>query len=220
MHPLNTTYYLGLDLGQAHDPSALALLEHADLLLGRERLCRDPLTWEHRTAPRLALRHLRRWPLGTPYTQVVADVARTVHRLQPHPVHLVVDATGVGAPVVDLLRTTRTGAHLVPVVITGAPHAHEGKLATHVPKHELIRGLQLLLEKKELTLAAGLPLAEDLRRELAAFELKPTHRGSRSGAAHGEHDDLVMALALAVWRSQHGPQDSRRATIGRQERLL
>jgi hypothetical protein len=59
-------FYLGLDLGQRHDPTAIALVERVDLTSVR-------------------VRHLERVPLGTPYPGVVArvqpDLLAVVHVL-------------------------------------------------------------------------------------------------------------------------------------------
>jgi len=45
-----------------------------------------------------------------------------------------------------------------------------------------------------------LPFADDLVRELSDFRVKLTARGRATYAARlGGHDDLVVAVALAVW---------------------
>ena len=91
----------GLDLGQRHDPTALAVLEAADLMATTP----DPVTWERAQVRHFGLRHLERLPLGTPYTEVAARVRDVLLALrQAGRVTLTVDATGVGAPVVDVLR--------------------------------------------------------------------------------------------------------------------
>ena len=53
----------------------------------------------------LVLRHVERVPLGTPYPEVVERVRELVtHDELAGRCALAVDATGVGAPVVDMLR--------------------------------------------------------------------------------------------------------------------
>ena len=59
------TYFLGLDLGQAADFSALAVLERTT---GPDPAARG------RTASLYAVPYLRRWELGTPYPAIVADL--------------------------------------------------------------------------------------------------------------------------------------------------
>ncbi len=58
------------------------------------------------------------------------------------------------------------------------------------------------LPEVKQTKSAGkrLPLAGALMGELQAFQVRLTARGRDTYAANpGEHDDLVMAVALAVW---------------------
>ena len=83
MVALAEDYIAGLDIGQANDPSALCVIE--------------------RVGPRLHVRHLERLPLGLPYPAQVERVAGVLDRppLVGH-VRLVLDATGVGRPVLDL----------------------------------------------------------------------------------------------------------------------
>ena len=105
--------YVGLDLGQRQDFSALAVVEREDL----------KFAWM--PAPReLSVRHLERMELGTPYPKVVERVCEVMrHPNVVHQSRLVVDATGVGAPVVDLLRSAGLGVRLTTVTITGGERA-------------------------------------------------------------------------------------------------
>jgi hypothetical protein len=58
---MTTGYYVGLDLGQTTDFTALAVLQ-----------CTLPDPEESEAEPpEYALRHLKRFPLGTPYTEIV-----------------------------------------------------------------------------------------------------------------------------------------------------
>src|SRR5689334_15964654 len=116
------SFTIGLDLGQAHDPSALVLLEHHD---GQS----DAVD-------------IRRWPLGTPYPQIVADVVQL--RALPALVDasLVVDGTGVGRGVVDMFRAG-DARRIVPVLITSGAHAHHDEHGYWlVPKKELVGAVQ------------------------------------------------------------------------------
>jgi hypothetical protein len=185
-------YILGLDLGQAQDYTALAVLE-------RTRLpdpARLPETVSH-----YAVRHLKRWQLGTPYTHIVAELGGLVR--QPpldHPL-LVVDQTGVGAPVVDMVRQARLPASLRPVLITGGYAANcGGDGVYHVAKVQLASVLQVLLQSRRIKVAP-LPERDVLTRELLAFQVKVTVSATETFEAwrEREHDDLVLAVALAAW---------------------
>ncbi len=154
----------------------------------------------------LAVRHLERVPLGTPYPGVVERVREIVR--QPElagQCALAVDATGVGAPVVDMLRAARLGCEMAAVTITGGEQAASDRgTAWSVPKRDLMAGVQVLLEQGELKIARG--LRETGSAGAGADGCAVDGEGSgrvRLGAdGCGEHDDLVIALALACWRAK------------------
>ena len=70
-----------------------------------------------------------------------------------------------------------------------------------VPKRDLIVGLQLLLQRRGLQIAKGLKFGPVLAREMAEMRVKITPSGNEQYGAwrEGEHDDLVLAVALACW---------------------
>ena len=78
----------GLDLGQRRDYTAIVVVERRD-----QRQGFSPPVFHS-----VAVRHVERLPLGTPYPQVVERV-RTIVRSNSMPggCSLTVDATGVGA---------------------------------------------------------------------------------------------------------------------------
>jgi hypothetical protein len=118
----------------------------------------------------------------------------------PAPRELVVDATSDGRPVVDLLM--ERGRKPLGVVITAGRAARREGALCYVPKSLLLRPLVSALENDRLKIAQGLPAGEALARELQAFRVGITRRGRAAYAtAVGEHDDLVLAVALAVWRA-------------------
>src|SRR5262249_1596957 len=183
-------YFLGRDLGQPRDFTALAVLE------------RSPPT-NIGTAlekPDYALRHLHRFPLGTPYTEIVPAVAAMVRCGPLADSPLVVDQTGVGRAVVDMLR--QSVGWVVPVSITpghAGTVAEDGSL--RVPKKELITCLQVLLQSHRVRIARRLHEAALLVRELQQFQVKITAAAEETFGVwrQGQHDDLVLALSLAAW---------------------
>jgi hypothetical protein len=181
-------YFVGLDLGQSHDYSALAVVERTLLILDEI----DHVTYERLHVRQFRLRFLERVRLGTPYPDVVERVRRLV-RGKPlvGRCTLVMDATGVGAPVLDLLRRSSLGCVIEPVILTGGDRqSHTGGI-WRVPKPDLVTGLLVMLEKSELRFSKRVAGIEALRKELSCF-------GARRS---DEHDDLVMALALSCWRA-------------------
>jgi hypothetical protein len=185
-------YFIGLDLGQACDHSALAILQ---------RTWKAHPRYPDRTASHYVVRHLRRWPLETSYTVVAADLASLV-RLPPlHWPVLIIDQTGVGRAVVDYLGKTSLAASLEPVVITGGKETSRASNgAWHVPKKELVFCLQALLRSQRLQVAA-LPERDLLTQEMRSFRVRITPAAKETFAAcrQRDHDDLVLAVALAAW---------------------
>lgn len=186
-------YISGLDLGQAQDSTALAVLERTTVP--------DPVA-AHRTVHHYAVRHLERFPLGTPYPDVCA---RLKVLFGPPPLArsaLAVDQTGVGRPVVDLLRRARVGACLRPITITAGHKATpDDGGGWCVPKKELVGVLQVLLQARRIKVPPALPEAPTLVQELLAFRVKVTASANETFEAWRErdHDDLVLAVACAAW---------------------
>ena len=154
---------------------------------------------------RMRVRHLERMPLGTPYVNVVRRVGEIMqHRELAAQSRLVVDATGVGAPVVEMLRAARLPCGVTSVTITGGEHAHGRGEEWHVPKKDLMTGLLVLLEDGRLKIHRKLSESAALVRELMDIRLNPTSGGrvAMGAEGHGEHDDLAVAVALACWRAK------------------
>jgi hypothetical protein len=128
---------------------------------------------------------------------------------------LVVDSTGVGAPVVEMLRAARLGCELTAVTITGGEKESQGQQGWNVPKQELIAGVQVLLEAGQLQIARGLAEVQALVKELMDVRAKGRESGRvRVGAdGSGQHDDLVIALSLACWKAR---RMARKITFGTQ----
>ncbi|MBI2401437.1 MAG: hypothetical protein HYV20_01590 [Gemmatimonadetes bacterium] len=182
-------YVAGLDLGQAHDPTALVIVERSPAATAADPVC-------------YRVRYLRRWALWTPYPKIVADVRDLLEcpPLKGATAGLVVDATGVGAAVVDLFEDAGRGVWVVPVTITAGSEAHEGFEGWRVPKRDLVGILQVLLQNRRLRIAKALPEAGRLLEEMEQFRVQITERGRDTyAAAAGTHDDLVVALALVCW---------------------
>jgi hypothetical protein len=209
---------IGLDLGQTNDYSALSIVSAPQGV----REAQHNVPW------------LQRWPLGTPYPTIVGDTVALVARLAAqHPQALrmlVVDATGVGRPVVDLFtqRHVRLAASLVAATITGGSQASfaprpGGGQEWHLPKRELVSAMQLLLQSRRVHIAPALPEAATLAAELQNFQVKITAAANDTYGAwrEGTHDDLVLATALPCWALLHGrwPQPFRPAVGGERARL-
>jgi hypothetical protein len=213
-------FVAGLDLGQAQDFTALAVVEVAPTPAPVRITDRDPELGRPRTrtvllpAPpgRHQVRHLHRFPLGTPYPAIVAHVVALSARLPG--ALLAVDATGVGRPVVDYLW--QAGLAPIAITLTAGGTAQGAGRAWRVPKQDLVGVLQLALQGGRLQIAQALPLAEELAEELLAFRVRVTDAGRETYGAwrEGAHDDLVLAVGVAVWVGEQTLAAQARAAWG------
>jgi Terminase RNaseH-like domain len=194
-------YAIGVDLGQKRDHTAIVVVERVQrhrYLVGPDR--------------ELLVRAAERLPLGTLYPEIAQIVKHVVQVVKSRLGHqescqLVVDATGVGKPVVDALQASQPGCWMTAVTITSGnkQHYRSGESSSiNVPKQNLMAGVQLALENGELRIPKAMVSAGTLMREL--LDMRMSHRevgGVRFGAERsGQHDDLVVALALAVWKAK------------------
>ncbi len=192
-------YVIGLDLGQASDYTALAVLE------------RPAPVPNSNVAPVYPLPYLKRFRLSTPYTDIVPAVAKLASTPPLRGATLVVDYTGVGRALVDMLRKASTGCRIIPVTITAGQavtRAEDGSY--HVPKKELVTSLQLVLQARRLKVAAALPESDTLIEEMHNFRVKVTLAANETFGAwrEGQHDDLVLAVAVAAWWAEKSPRST------------
>lgn len=215
-------FYAGLDLGQQQDYTALTVIEKRRIIppdvastlphdLDRS-ISRDKY-YDRYGVNRYVVRHIQRWPLGTAYPDIVADVREMLERPEVQgdtwPT-LALDRTGVGAGISDMFmyaRMRRTA--ILPVTIHGgAKETHSGG-SYNCPKRELVFGAVARLQKRELLISPKLAHASTLVEELRAFRLKVNiNSGHDSYEAWREkdHDDLVLALCISLWAAQRGSQ--------------
>jgi hypothetical protein len=191
-------YFLGLDLGQSMDFSALvALRRHESPDPGRPG----------KMIRRYVARGIKRWPLKTPYTTIVTDVVELVGTVPLINCTLGVDRTGCGQPVIDMLRAARPTANVKPIFIHGGHSVSTDCGCFNVPKTELCSVVNVLTQQGRLEIPPTLPEAATLGRELQAFRAKVTAKGREVLEAdwrERQHDDLVLALAIAAWLGERG----------------
>jgi hypothetical protein len=189
-------FHIGVDLGQANDYTAVCVIE----------TLRPHEIHEGRL---LVVRHLTRFR-----DVLYPDVADMVEKLMKHPrlsgrAALAVDATGVGPAVTDLLK--KRGMSLKEVKIHGGDSETRGEGGVHrVPKRNLVSTLQVALQTGVLKIPSKLELGETLRDELMNFRVKvnvSTGHDSYEAWREGDHDDLVLAAALAAWSASKFPTD-------------
>jgi hypothetical protein len=186
-------FFVGVDLGQSTDPTAVCILEgYAEV--------GDPAD-----GPRYFydVRFLMRFPLGMSYPRMVTDIGTMLTRppLNGSKCELLIDETGVGRAVGDIFD----GAGLKPlrIAITAGNEATQSGMRRYsVPKQELVSTLDAMLNTGELRFAKELREAPTLQDELKDFRRHVSEAGRYSFSARdGKHDDLVLAVAIALWRA-------------------
>jgi hypothetical protein len=222
-----TGVIVGVDPGQQNDPTAICVIrwrndERRATEEDRARECamnvrRGVLAPLRTEIGRVIAfeRHysvvaLDRLPLGTPYPGVTDRIRHLM--LSPPLINektrLAVDSTGIGRAVVDDMRGH--GLSPIPVNITGGTSESVGNNGyRNVPKKDLVAAIAVMLQSRRLTIPAELVHAERLAEELANFRVKFSATGHESFGAwrEGQHDDLVLALGVALWL---GERDGRR----------
>jgi hypothetical protein len=189
------TYTAGLDLGQSHEFTALAVVEKEQA--DDERGQRLPAKY--------AVRHLERFPIGTPYGDIFGRVVALFGRPPLSGAEIGVDQTGVGEPVIKALRRMPDRLRIKPVTITaGLGATWDGIHGWLVPKLDLVGLLQLLLQEKRLKVAEALEEAETLMDELTNFQVHPVRSvlDPLTAWREGQHDDMVFAVGIAVWLAE------------------
>lgn len=181
---------MGLDLGQASDYTALNVQEQKW----------NPIKQRYE----YELRYLDR-VRGVPYPEVVEKVAKIINsdKLRgSEPPYLVIDKTGVGAPVCDMFKLITKNP--IEITITGGLNASKVPGGYHVPKRDLVFALLAVFQSGRFKIAEGLPLATPLMDELTNFKVKINGQGHDSYAAWREtqHDDLVLSACMATWYAE------------------
>lgn len=207
-----TTSAVGVDIGQAQDPTALCAIEgvfwrihqrwaadhrwpNPNISLSEKRIEQIRAA---KPKDELRVRLLQRLPLGLSYIDQCVLLADVLARPALSAATVWLDATGVGKPISDLFK--RAGVKHSPVWITGGKDEQPHGTGFSVPKIQLISRLQAALHSGELKIAKALPEAVAFTRELQEFRVSWTEMGNmRFGARQGAHDDLVLAAALAVY---------------------
>jgi len=187
-------YYVGVDLGKDRNHTAMAVLERkwyqattAEFIQSGGRGFQGEF--------RYRVVGMDRCALGTPYPVVIEWLKRHLSKYHPRVVTVVVDATGVGNPVMDFLRQANLGVSIIGTVIV--PNMTGGGGTTlsgyrTISRTELLTNLQIAVQARKFTIETKeCRESQALSRELVLLRME--------GKRPGVQDDLAFALALAVW---------------------
>lgn len=195
-------FTVGIDLGKTNDYTAIVVLEQR----------------EQDGEKRYEAVHLDRLPTGLSYPRQadrIVSLRDALHKerdgsleewvgaLSRPRVRLVVDQTGVGQAVVDMLRDR--GLSLLAVSITGGDGVTISPTGLRVPKRNLIAAVQVVTQTGRLKVPSNHPLSHNLVDEMLAFRQTVNQRGHDTYGndwRQNPHDDMVLALALALWHAE------------------
>src|SRR5215217_3290392 len=219
-------YSVGVDLGQANDFTAIAVL--GKTIAPPETAMFSPVG--ESPSNRLVegdivydLVYLKRPKLGTPYDTIAKRVADLVCELEPQgafgelgQVTLSVDGTGVGRAVVDLLgaefKRRGTTSSSIPrvdfrrVSVTGSQTTLKRPTRTDgywsVPKKDLVFSAVAAFQQGKIRIAKGIKDRDALVHELKNYS-RTTNIATGNMAfepwRESDHDDLLFAVCLALW---------------------
>jgi len=194
-------HFIGVDIGRAQDHSAITVL-------ARRIEAVEPLAPEPNTT--IAMYYavvMRQFPLQTPYFAIEEEVDRLWHlpEMATNEKYLVVDATGVGSPVVEnLVRLRHLPAQSV-IITAGESARQTADGEYHVSKSNLVTALIDIVQRKRLMILEGTNDADAFFNQLDVFGYKVN---ADSGTLSYEamqakvHDDLVISTALALWYAE------------------
>ncbi len=219
-------YSVGVDLGQANDPTAIAVLEktvvpRSDAMFSPvgqspgDRLVEGSTVYD--------LTYLKRPKLGTPYDEIARRVIDLCCGLEPEgafgeigQLTLAVDGTGVGRAIVDMIRSeykqrarssrSLPHIHFRPVTVTGSettmkrPEKADGYW--RIPKRDLVFPCVAAFQQGKVRIARGLKDRDALVEELKNYRRKTnisTGNMVFEPWRDSQHDDLLFSLALALW---------------------
>lgn len=185
-------YFVGLDLGQSNDYTALSILERH--IIGKET------SYDIRKLERVR---------GMPYPDIIDKVTEIMRSSElVNEAVLIVDQTGVGQPVVDSFRKAKLKP--IGIMIHGGDKVAHEESTWRVPKRDLVGVLQVLLQNSRLRVSSKLKLAQVLSNEMLNFKLKfnaATAHDSYGAWREGDHDDLLLSVSMAAWWAErHRPR--------------
>jgi hypothetical protein len=200
---------VGVDLGQQYDYTAISVIQTREKWTTGENV---PVSWKTGDEDKMVtyhyyLRYLERF--RAKYPDTVQRVVKITRKLEDDGgTALLVDATGVGLPVVEMMREERLDP--IPIIITGGNAITESDGGYHLPKRQMISTLQGLFESGRLKISKGINHLEELLEEISNFRVKITKAGNDTYEAWREtdHDDMVISIAMAAWYARReAPQN-------------
>lgn len=138
---------------------------------------------------------------GLPYDQIVEWVARTIKNPAfnaKQPPEFLLDATGVGVAVKDMLRSK--GVKPKAITITAGETLTRVGPEIHLGKARLIGKFLGAFDAGKVHVNPNMPIWPQVEKEMLSFRAEMSAQGRvKLEAEPGENDDMLFALAMAVW---------------------
>ncbi|OPY45891.1 MAG: hypothetical protein A4E47_00803 [Methanosaeta sp. PtaU1.Bin028] len=138
---------------------------------------------------------------GLPYDQIVDWVVRTLKKPEfrrDQPPEFLLDATGVGVAVRDMLAAK--GVRMKAVTITSGETCTRQGPIYHVGKARMIGTFLGAFDAGKVRINPSMPIWPHLEKEMLGFRAEMSSQGrAKFEAEQGENDDMLFALAMAVW---------------------
>ena len=185
---------VGVDVGQMKDYTAIITVD------------RDS------SDDRYEIRSIERPRLRTKYPKIikrVGEIRDYIAQQTGEIPEIRLDVTGVGRGLFD--EFTRCGVVTKACTIVAGEESSivedSMEVELHIGKRALVGRLNVLLEGRRIGYDKGSPLGKKLKEELHRFLIRVNKNATAIFEAQsGFHDDLVIALALAVWEGKQKPE--------------
>lgn len=188
-------FFNGIDLGESGNHTAHAAVERVRLPVPKIR-----------QKFRYVIRFLEEFELGIHYPEQIDRLKETLSHDAFKNARVGADYTGVGRPVIQMMKKQKVHPGLVPILITSGNAATWDKESEgwHVPKRDLVGTLQILLQADLIAWHERLPAARKLEKQLQNFKVRITKSKNETFGAEGRNqDDVVLAVAIAVWLGEN-----------------
>jgi len=179
--PTNYRYIVGVDLAKLRDRTVITTLE-SEITKGSEAHC---------------VKDIRVLPGGLSYLLQAAQIAAYTDKpcFRTWGVKVLVDASGIGQPVSDILKESHGLKHSKVTITSG-----DGKNGNNVSRNYLIRTLIKWIGQPNFFISSDIEEAERLREELESLSIEYRKDGSASFYTNQDHDDCLMSLALCTFQ--------------------
>lgn len=210
------TFSIGVQRRHPSQPMAVVVTERLeDALTDEQRKARDKALEEAGQTPLVAefnMQWMRQTKPALPYPELAEMLRGVINRAASHdPAHiyLLIDATGLGTPIMDFFRErlADAGALIITSLLTSNDRCdwgddERGKYQVTVGKRWMLNRLQILIQTNRLKLPPESAIAREVMDDLLHPVLPEIDAANDSlltgGFAVGRHDALLTALGLTV----------------------